>query len=150
MKVYQGSILKVKADAIVNAANEGLLHGAGVALAIRDAAGDEFDDECQRVLRYMKSSLKTTQVVATSSGNLKKQFKYILNAVGPRWDQYQEKTQCLFDLHDTIVNILNEAEKLQIGSLVMPAISCGKYKILSINFLEEWLRVDTFKTHELQ
>lgn len=132
VNVYQGSILKVKADAVVNAANEGLSHGAGVALAICDAAGKEFDDECQRKLS-LKGSLKTTQVLATRPGNLKKQFKYILNAVGPRWDQYSDKTKCLSDLHDTIVNILKEAEKLYIRTLVMPAISSSKYGILSVN-----------------
>lgn len=125
----------MKADAVVNAVNEALLHGA-----IRDAAGEEFDDECQRILRYMKSSLKATQVLATSSGNLKKQFKYILNAVCPRWDQYRDKTQCLLDLHDTIVNILNEAEKLHVRSLIMPANSCGKYEIY-IHFLSISLEI---------
>lgn len=124
VKVSVESILNVKADALVNAANEALSHGAGVALAICDAAGKEFDDECQRKLR-LKGSLKTTQVLATTPGNLKHRFEYILNAVGPRWDQYPDKTQCLSDLHDTIVNILNEAEKLCVRSLVMPAISCG-------------------------
>lgn len=124
VKVYVESILNVKADALVNAANEALSHGAGVAHVICDAAGREFDDECQRKLR-LKGSLKTTKVLATTPGNLKHRFEYILNAVGPRWDQYADKTQCLSDLHDTIVNILNEAEKLRVRSLVMPAISCG-------------------------
>lgn len=132
VNVYQGSILKVKADAVVNAANEGLSHGAGVGLAIRDAAGEEFDEECQRELR-LKGSLKTTQVLATRPGNLKKQFKYILNAVGPRWDQYSDKTLCLSDLHDTIVNILKEAERLCVRTLVMPAISSSKYGNSSVN-----------------
>lgn len=124
VEVYVENILNVKAEALVNAANEALSHGAGVALAICDAAGREFDDDCQRKLR-LKGSLKTTQVLATTPGNLKHRFEYILNAVGPRWDQYPDKTQCLYDLHDTIVNILNEAEKLRVRSLVMPAISCG-------------------------
>lgn len=122
--VYVESILNVKADALVNAANEALSHGAGVALTICNAAGREFDEECQRKLR-LKGSLQTTQVLATTSGNLKTHFRHILNAVGPRWDQYSDKTQCLSDLHDTIVNILNEAENLHVRSLVMPAISCG-------------------------
>lgn len=120
------SILNVKADALVNAANEALSHGAGVALTICNAAGREFDDECQKELG-LKGSLKTTQVLATTSGNLKNRFKYILNAVGPIWSRYSDKTQCLSDLHNTIMNILNEAENLHVRSLVMPAISCGKY-----------------------
>lgn len=139
MKVNVGSILYVKADALVNAANEALSHGAGVALAISDAAGREFDEECQRKLR-LKGSLKTTQVLATRPGDLKTQFKYILNAVGPIWSQYSDKTLCLSDLHDTIVNILNEAENLHVRTLVMPAISCGKYGLLpSINFLQRYI-----------
>lgn len=116
--------MNVNADALVNAANEALSHGAGVALVISNAAGREFDNECQTKLGF-GGSLKTTQVLATSSANLKNQFKHILNAVGPIWNRYPDKTQCLSDLHDTIVNILNEAENLCVRSLVMPAISCG-------------------------
>lgn len=129
VKVYQGSVLKVKAEALVNAANEGLSHGAGVALAIRDAAGEDFDKECQSKLLSMNGSLRTTRVLTTSSANLKDRFKYILNAVGPIWSRYSDKTQCLSDLHDTIVNILNEAEKLCVRTLVMPAISCGIFGV---------------------
>lgn len=124
VEVYVENILNMKAEALVNAANEALSHGAGVALAICNAAGREFDNECQRKLGF-GGSLKTTQVLATSSANLKNQFKHILNAVGPIWNRYSDKTQCLSDLHDTIVNILNEAENLCVRSLVMPAISCG-------------------------
>lgn len=129
VKVYQGSILNVKADVIVNAANESLSHGAGVALAISQAAGEEFDKDCQRKLRSLQRSLHPTEVLETVPGNLRRNFKYILNAVGPIWGQYSDKTHCLLDLNKTIKNIMVKAEKLYVASLAMPAISSGKYQI---------------------
>ena len=125
VKVYQGSVLDVKADAVVNAANEALSHGAGVAYAICSAAGDEFEKACQTKLYILQRSLKTTEVIETIPGNLKYKFHWILNAVGPRWDQYSDKTQCLSDLRKTMINILSKAEELGLRTLVMPAISSG-------------------------
>ena len=125
VNVYQGSVLDVKADAVVNAANEALSHGAGVAYAICSAAGDEFEKACQSKLKILQRSLKTTEVIETTPGNLKDKFSWILNAVGPRWDKYLDKTHCLFDLRKTVVNILLKAEEMQLRSLVMPAISSG-------------------------
>ena len=125
VKVYQGSVLDVKADAVVNAANDALSHGAGVAYAICKAAGHEFEKECQGILKILKRSLITTEVVGTTPGNLKDKFHWILNAVGPRWDQYSDKTQCLSDLHKTMINIWSKAEELHLRSLVMPAVSSG-------------------------
>lgn len=125
VNVYQGSVLDVKADAVVNAANEALSHGAGVAYAICSAAGDEFEKACQSKLNILQRSLKTTEVIETTPGNLKYKFHWILNAVGPRWDQYSDKTQCLSDLRKTMINILSKAEELGLRKLVMPAISSG-------------------------
>lgn len=125
VKVYTGSVLDVKADAVVNAANEALSHGAGVAYAICSAAGDEFETECQNKLKDLKRSLRTTEVVGTTPGKLKDKFRWILNAVGPKWNQYSDKTECLSDLRKTMINIWLKAEELGVRKLVMPAISSG-------------------------
>ncbi|XP_062614142.1 uncharacterized protein LOC134275876 [Saccostrea cucullata] len=129
VKIYKDSILNVKAGAIVNAANENLSHGAGVALAIYQAAGEEFNKECQRKLKTLNRALHPAEVLETSPGNLKMNFKYILNAVGPRWDLYMDKTQCIFHLNQTVKQILEKADSLKISSIAMPAISSGIFGV---------------------
>ena len=42
----------------------------GVALAIKDAAGPGFDEECQEVLKKRRHKLKTGDVCVTSAGQM--------------------------------------------------------------------------------
>ena len=50
VKIYKGPITRLPVDAIVNAANERLANGAGVADAISQAAGSEFDKKCREFI----------------------------------------------------------------------------------------------------
>jgi len=63
-------------DAIVNAANEKLSHGAGVAEAIAKRAGPDMTRECKDYIKKNKS-LAVSKAFASSSGKLK--FKKITN-----------------------------------------------------------------------
>lgn len=123
--VYSDSILNADVDVIVNAANEDLRHYGGVAAIIADAAGQRLIDE-SNVCITRRGQLKVTDVATTSPGRLP--HKFVLHAVGPRWEMYPNKMDCLSDLKRTIVNVLHKAERHRVGSIAFPAISAGKLK----------------------
>lgn len=123
--VYCDSILNADVDVIVNAANEDLRHYGGVAAIIADAAGQRLIDESNvRITR--RGQFKATDVATTSPGRLC--YKFILHAIGPRWEMYLNKMDCLSDLKQTIVNVLCKAEQRGVRSIAFPAISAGKLK----------------------
>uniref|UniRef100_A0A8C9X7E5 Poly [ADP-ribose] polymerase n=1 Tax=Sander lucioperca TaxID=283035 RepID=A0A8C9X7E5_SANLU len=78
--VCQGDITKQDADALVNAANEDLDHGGGVAAALSKAGGPQVQKE-SRALVKQTGKIPTGDVVVTTGGNL--QCKKLLHAVGP-------------------------------------------------------------------
>ncbi len=61
----KGDIAKIRADAIVNAANAELEHGGGVALAIARAAGKELEKESRAI-----GFCPLGEFAVTSAGNL--------------------------------------------------------------------------------
>ena len=71
-------ITTVAADAIVNAANELLQLGAGVAGSIRRAGGATIQEECDRI-----GGCPVGDAVVTGAGNL--EASWIIHAVGPVW-----------------------------------------------------------------
>ena len=121
--VYKTDITKLPVDAIVNAANEHLSHGGGVAYAIAKAAGFSLEDEGQDYIQR-NGPLKVKEVVATTGGSLP--CKKVLHAVGPRWSDYKDKAQCQEHLADTVYNCFHKADSMQLASLAIPPISSGK------------------------
>lgn len=115
IKVIKGDITKVKADVIVNAANEYLYHGGGVALAISRAGGPVVTEESKRWIKE-HGKLNTTEVAVTSAGKLN--AKWVIHAVGPRGTKPEL-------LKKTIENVLDKAIELGAKSIALPAISCG-------------------------
>jgi len=82
--LVQGDITRQTVDAIVNAANTGLVGGGGVDGAIHRAGGPAIMTECDR-LRARKSGTPcpTGSAVKTTAGRLN--AKAVLHTAGPRW-----------------------------------------------------------------
>lgn len=122
-KIYQGSIVKARVGAIVNAANERLDNCGGVADVIAKAAGYKMEDDCREKMKNGKR-IKVSENVVTCAGNLP--CRWIIHAVGPRWDDYFYKVKALEDLYKTVFNVLKTASESHMQSVVMPPISSGK------------------------
>ena len=123
MKVYKGNITRLPVDCIVNAANEHLGHGAGVAAAISRAAGPDFQQESDHKVQ-MHGRVSVTRCTKTSAGSLN--YKCVIHAVGPRFSQYTSSTHDAYDLKSTIINALKMAEEEGITSVALPSISAGR------------------------
>jgi len=71
--IQQGDLTAMETDAIVNAANNDLILGGGVAGAIRRKGGDAIQRECNEI-----GSIPVGYAAITSGGNLK--AKYVIHA----------------------------------------------------------------------
>ncbi|XP_049423914.1 protein mono-ADP-ribosyltransferase PARP14-like isoform X1 [Epinephelus fuscoguttatus] len=118
--VCQGDITKLEADALVNAANEDLDHGGGVAAALSKAGGPDVQSESNALVKYI-GKIPTGDVVVTTGGNLN--CKRLLHAVGPVGGKSGGKERML--LEKTIQSALNLSELLEFQSIAMPCISSG-------------------------
>jgi O-acetyl-ADP-ribose deacetylase (regulator of RNase III) len=114
LKLINGDITQVSADAIVNAANNELWMGSGVAGAIKRVGGKEIETEALE-----NAPIGHGEAIATTAGKLK--AKYVIHAAGMRADGYISPES----LHDSILNSLLLAEKLQLKSIAFPAIGTG-------------------------
>ncbi len=112
--VVQGDITEMNVDAVVNAANEHLILGAGVAGAIKRKGGPAIQEECNRI-----GGTYVGGAVITGAGNLP--AKFVIHAVGPRMGEGDEDEK----LKNAVANSLALAEKNKLKSIAFPAISTG-------------------------
>ncbi|KAK3610479.1 hypothetical protein CHS0354_016669 [Potamilus streckersoni] len=126
VRVYLGDITKLKVDSIVNAANEDLANGAGVAYAIEQAAGFKFKEDCKNSVQTW-GRLNVGEVRTCTAGDLK--CKQILNAVGPRWSCYRNPTECLAVLKDTVKKCLEASNGIGYETIAIPSISAGIFGV---------------------
>ena len=117
----QGSALDVQADCLVNAANEKLRHGGGVALEIAQQAGNELNDYSSQWVSQYGDILPGSTAITPSFNLAAKGFKWIIHAVGPK-DEDERGCNMLVS---TLVNSMKDAELNQCTVLSIPALSVG-------------------------
>ncbi len=125
IRIVLGDITKIKADAIVNAANSTLLGGGGVDGAIHKAAGPELLNECKKIREEKyPEGLPSGEAVATKAYNLP--AKIIIHTVGPEIFYYIPR-KYLEILRSCYINCLELAEGSPhfCKSIAFPAISTG-------------------------
>lgn len=118
IQIVQGDLTKENVDAIVNAANEHLQHGGGVARAISRAGGPVIQKESHEWVRK-HGSVSHTQPAYTHAGDLP--ARYVIHAVGPVWGSSNEDSK----LSAAVVGSLKVADHLRLSSIAFPAISTG-------------------------
>ncbi len=125
IQIVQGDITTEQVDAIVNAANEHLQHGGGVAWAISKKGGPAIQKESDAWIRQ-HGPVSHSRPAWTSGGLLP--AKYVIHAVGPVWgDPHDAGTGGDEDkkLFDAVTGSLRVADELKCKSIAMPAISTG-------------------------
>ena len=118
IQVVQGDITAEAVDAIVNAANEYLQHGGGVAWAISKKGGPVIKQESDAWVR--QHGRVSHHAPAWTSGGLLP-AKYVIHAVGPVWGDGDEDNK----LASAVSGSLRVADELACVSIAMPAISTG-------------------------
>ncbi len=119
----QGDLTEARTDAIVNAANSGLLGGGGVDGAIHRKGGPEILAECRRLrAEHWPDGLPTGQAVITTAGRLP--ARYVIHTVGPVYSQKPDVPILLAACHQ---NSLALAVAHGIRSLAFSAVSTGVY-----------------------
>ena len=114
IQIKQGDITEEDTEAIVNAANNHLAHGGGVAGAIVRKGGNIIQEESNRV-----GYVETGNAAITSGGRLK--ASHVIHAVGPRMGEGDEDEK----LRQATWNSLRLAEENGIHTITFPAISTG-------------------------
>ena len=120
IQIVQGDITIEEVDAIVNAANEHLQHGGGVARTISAQGGSAIQKESDAWVRK-HGTVPHEHPAWTSGGRLP--AKYVIHAVGPIWGDGDEDRK----LEAAVTGSLRVADELKCSSIALPAISTGIY-----------------------
>ncbi|KAM5336100.1 protein mono-ADP-ribosyltransferase PARP9 isoform 2-T3 [Glossophaga mutica] len=143
LSVWKADLTRHAVDAVVNAANENLMHEGGLALALVKAGGREIQEESTRSVSRL-GKIPTGKIAITGAGRLP--CKLIIHAVGPRWEEaYRER--CIYQLQTAIVSILDFVtfNKPPIETVAIPAVSSGIFRF-PLNFCT-WIIVNTIRSY---
>ena len=117
--LVRGDITDQPVDAVVNAANQHLQLGSGVAGAIRRKGGPAIQQECDAI-----GHCPVGGAVVTGGGDLP--ARHVIHAVGPVWDR------CVPEEADRLLasacrESLARAAEHGLNSVALPSISTGIY-----------------------
>ena len=119
--VVRGDIVEQDVDAVVNAANSGLLGGGGVDGAILRAGGPKQLD-ARRALRERIGSLPTGQAAWTDAGDML--ARWVIHVVGPVWHGGEDRAHLLASCYREALRV---ADELDARAVAFPAVSAGIY-----------------------
>ncbi|OFW29588.1 MAG: hypothetical protein A3J28_12165 [Acidobacteria bacterium RIFCSPLOWO2_12_FULL_60_22] len=114
IEIIQGDITEADTEAIVNAANNDLELGGGVAGAIRRKGGPAIQEECNQIGR-----VPIGEAAITGGGKLK--AKYVIHAASM---QLGGRTTAE-NLEASTRNSLRRAEEKKVKSIAFPAVGTG-------------------------
>ncbi len=114
VQLRQGDITEFEADALVNAANNHLRMGGGVAGAIKRKGGQIIEREALKL-----APIPIGEAVVTTAGKLK--AKYVIHAAGMGLDLRTDEVK----IRNATINSLKRAEELRIKSIAFPSIGTG-------------------------
>jgi len=124
LELVCGDITEQRVDAIVNAANSGLLGGGGVDGAIHRRGGPAILAEC-RALRAEQypDGLPAGQAVATTAGQLP--ARWVIHTVGPVYAASVDRSDILRSCYRESLRVV---AGLGAASVAFPLISAGVYR----------------------
>jgi O-acetyl-ADP-ribose deacetylase (regulator of RNase III) len=138
LAVVGSDITTLEVDAIVNAANNSLLGGAGVDGAIHRAAGPRLLEECRSLRSCPTGEAKITQGYDLPS-------KWVIHTVGPVWSGGAKDEAGL--LSRCYQSSLALADQYSLRTIAFPAISTGAYRFpmelatrIAVNEVSKFLR----------
>lgn len=124
MKIINADITRLDVDAIVNAANPGLLGGGGVDGAIHAAAGAGLTRAC-RALPLLAPGVRCRTGEARITPGFDLPARFVIHTVGPIWQGGdQGEAQLLAQCYRRSLRLLRDS---RLRTVAFPAISCGVY-----------------------
>ncbi|NNL24888.1 MAG: O-acetyl-ADP-ribose deacetylase, partial [Myxococcales bacterium] len=123
MHLLQGDLTRETVDAIVNAANRGLLGGGGVDGAIHRAAGPALREAC-RAIPEVQPGVRCPTGEARITRGFELPARYVIHTVGPVYRGHPNDAELLAS---AVRSSLETAVAHELRSISFPAISCGVY-----------------------
>jgi O-acetyl-ADP-ribose deacetylase (regulator of RNase III) len=114
VRLLEGDITELDVDAIVNAANNELWMGAGVAGAIKRKGGQVIEDEAMK-----KGPIPVGEAVVTTAGALR--AKWVIHAAAMGTDLLTDAEK----VRAATRNALKRFQELGLSSIALPALGTG-------------------------
>ncbi|TMD61418.1 MAG: macro domain-containing protein [Chloroflexi bacterium] len=114
IRLLRADIAKLDVDAVVNAANDRLWMGSGVAGALKRAGGEEIEREA-----LAQAPIPIGEAVVTTAGRLP--ARHVIHAAAMGQDLTTDETK----IARATENALRRADELRLRSIAFPALGTG-------------------------